>query len=172
MRGEPDEEYPNLDRCDYDSQALRFALSSKLFKGVSTNRFSPVHRHIAEFLGGRYLAAVIQDGLPARRVIALMEGEDGTVVTEMRGLSAWLAAHSRDARADLIGRDPIGLGLYGDIGGFSNEEKRALLESLKREGTRLGSLWSSATAFRGACYASDGARPEGNPDGSGPQQGL
>ena len=147
LRGEPDEEYPTRDRCDYDSQALGFALSTKLFKGVSTNRFSPVHRHIAEFLGGRYLAAVIQDGLPARRVIALMEGEDGTVVTEMRGLSAWLAAHSRDARADLIERDPIGVGLYGDIGEFSHKEKLALLESLQREGKRLGSVWWTAGAL-------------------------
>ena len=148
LRGETDEEYPAPDQCDYDSQVLRSALSTKLFKGVSSNRFTPVHRHVAEFLGGRHLTRVIEGGLPARRVISMMAGEDGTVVTELRGLSAWLAAHSRDARADLIERDPIGVGLYGDIGEFSNEEKRALLESLNREGSRLGQLWSSAAAFR------------------------
>ena len=147
MRGQPEEEYPALDQCDYDRQVLRLALATKLFKGASSNRFTPVHRHIAEFLGARHLAGVIKERLPARRVISLMAGEDGTVVTEMRGLSAWLAAHSRDARADLIERDPIGVGLYGDIGEFSNEEKRALLESLKRQGERLGSLWQSAPAF-------------------------
>ena len=154
LRGEPDEEYPAPDQCDYDRQTLRFALSTNLFKGVSNNCFSPVHRHIAEFLGARHLAGVIEDGLPARRVIALMVGEDGGVVTEMRGLSAWLAAHSRDARANLIERDPIGVGLYGDIGEFSLDEKRALLESLNREGERLGPLWQSATAF-GALAAPD-----------------
>ena len=74
--------------------------------GESGNRFTPVHRHIAEFLGARYLARIIHDGLPARRVIALITGEDGTVVTELRGLSAWLAAHCQDARADLIERIP------------------------------------------------------------------
>ena len=149
LRGEPDEEYPALDQCDFDSpEALRFALATKLFKGASSNRFTPVHRHVAEFLGARHLAKVIHGRLPARRVIAQMAGGDGTVVTEMRGLSAWLAAHSREARADLIERDPIGVGLYGDIGEFSNEEKRALLESLNREGSRLGPLWSSAAAFR------------------------
>ena len=148
LRGEPDEEYPAPDQCDYDRQTLRFALSTNLFKGVSNNCFSPVHRHIAEFLGARHLAKVIHGRLPASRVIALMTGEDDTVVTEMRGLSAWLAAHSREARADLIERDPIGVGLYGDVGEFSNEEKRALLESLNREGSRLGPLWSSAAAFR------------------------
>ena len=135
-------------RCEYDSpEALRSALFTKLFKATSNNRFTPIHRHVAEFLGARHLARVIQDRLPARRVVSMMAGEDGVVVTEMRGLSAWLAAHSRDARSDLIERDPIGVGLYGDIGEFSLEEKRALLESLKREGIRLGSLWQSAPAF-------------------------
>ena len=147
LRGEPDEEYSAVDQWDYDRQALRFALATKLFKGAYSNRFSPVHRHIAEFLGARHLAGVIEDGLPARRVIALMVGEDGGVVTEMRGLSAWLAAHSRDARTDLIERDPIGVGLYGDIGEFTDYEKRTLLESLNREGIRLGALGSSAAAF-------------------------
>ena len=147
LRGQPDEEYPALDQCDYDRQVLRLALATKLFMGVSSRRFSPVHRHIAEFLGARHLAKVIQGGLPARRVIAMVAGEDGTVVTEMRGLSAWLAAQSPQARADLIERDPIGVGLYGDIGVLSNEEKRALLESLNREGKRLGPLWQSAAAF-------------------------
>ena len=149
LRGEPDEEYPALDQCDYDSpEALRSALFTKLFTAATSGNLStPVHRHLAEFLGGRHLAAVIQNELPARRVISMMTGEDDTVVTEMRGLSAWLAAHSRDARADLIERDPIGVGLYGDIGEFSLNEKRALLDSLKREGARLDSVWRSAAAF-------------------------
>lgn len=147
LRGEPDEEHPALEECEYDSQLLRLALATKLFKGASSNRFTPVHRHIAEYLGARHLAGAIERDLPARRVIALMAGGDGTVVTEMRGLSAWLATHSRDARADLIERDPIGVGLYGDIGKYSNGEKRALLESLNREGSRLGPL-RTAAAFR------------------------
>ena len=151
LRGQPDEEYPALDLCDYDTpETLRSALATKLFKGISDNRFAPIHRHIAEFLGARHLAGVIKRGkrgLPARRVTALIVGEDGTVVTEMRGLSAWLAAHNKDARADLIERDPIGVGLYGDICDFSTDEKRALLESLDREASRLDSAWRMTSAF-------------------------
>ena len=148
LRGHSDEEYPTLDQCNYDSpEALRSALATKLFKGISDKRFAPVHRHIAEFLGARHLAEVINSGLPARRVIALIAGEDGTVVTEMRGLSAWLAAHCEDARADLIERDPIGVGLYGDIREFSTDEKRALLESLNREASRLNSAFLKTAAF-------------------------
>ncbi len=147
LHGEGDEEYLSLDECDYDVQVLRFALSTKLFKGVSSNRFAPVHRHVAEYLGGRHLAEVIENGLPACRVIAMMTGEDGTVVTEMRGLSAWLAALSCQIQEDLIQGDPVGVGLYGDIGQFTLDGKRALLQSLKREGARLDSVWTCAGSF-------------------------
>ena len=146
---EADEDYPALDECDSDSpKMLRAALATQLFKGAANNRFIPIHRHIAEFLGARHLSKVIGDGLPAQRVFALMTGEDGTVVTEMRGLSAWLAAHCSNARADLIKRDPIGVGLYGDIREFSPDEKRALLKALNREGSfRIDSSWGTASAF-------------------------
>ena len=145
---EADGDYPLLDVCKNGSpETLRGALSTKLFKSEHNSHFVPVHRHVAEFLGARNLAQVIAAGLPARRVLALMTGGDGIVVTEMRGLSAWLAAHCGNARADLIERDPIGVGLYGDIHEFSREEKRALLEALGREGSRIGSVFPTATAF-------------------------
>ena len=148
LRGQADEDYPALDQCDFDSlEMLRYALATKLFKSVSDNRFSPIHRHIAEFLGARHLAQIIERDLPARRVIALITGEDSTVVTEMRGLSAWLAAHCENARADLIERDPIGVGLYGDIREFFTDEKHALLKPLNREASRLDSVWRMTAAF-------------------------
>ena len=150
LSGQSDEDYPTLDQCVYNNhEVLRPALSTKLFKSASNNRFTPIHRHIAEFLGARWLAQIIGNGLPARRVLALMTGEDGTVVTEMRGISAWLAAHCQDARLDLIERDPIGVGLYGDIRGFSPDEKRALLKALNPEGFQLGSVFQKVSAFGG-----------------------
>ena len=145
---EANNDYPALDQCDSDCpEMLRPVLSTKLFKGESNNRFSPVHRHIAEFLGARHLAQLVDNGLPARRVLGLITGGDGTVVTEMRGLSAWLAAHCKNARADLIDLDPIGVGLYGDIRKFSLDEKRALLKVLNREAARLDSMGRTAAAF-------------------------
>ena len=146
--GQPNKDYPALEQCDHDSpEMLRPALSMKLFKGESNNRFSPVHRHIAEFLGARHLAQLVDKGLPALRALGLITGGDGTVVTEMRGLSAWFAAHCKDARSDLIKCDPIGVGLYGDVHGFASDEKRALLESLRRGTSRLDSVWRTAAAF-------------------------
>ena len=148
LRGQADEGSPDLNQYGYDSpEMLRHALATKLFRGVSNNHFAPVHRHIAEFLGARHLATVIKNELPTRRVVSLIAGKDGTVVTEMRGLSAWLAAHCPSARTYLIERDPIGVGLYGDIREFFPEDKRALLESLNREASRLDSVWNMTAAF-------------------------
>ena len=129
------------------------ALSSRLFAAVdgdssAAQHFAPAHRHIAEFLAGRYLAQRIRDGLPAARVIALITAGDGGVVTPHRGLSAWLAVHSKSARSELIDRDPIGVGLYGDIGGFSDAERRSLLRALVREGRRLDDIgYRNAAVF-------------------------
>ena len=111
------------------------ALSSRLFTGldVDDGRVAPVHRQIAEFLSARYLARLIEDGLPAGRVVQLITAGDGMVVTVFRGLSAWLAALCPTARPDLISRDPVGVGLYGDLSGFSVDDKSRLLVSLNRE---------------------------------------
>ena len=91
---------------------------------------------------------------------------DQRVVTVLRGLSAWLAAHSREARPLLIEADPIGVGLYGDIEGFSTDEKMHLLESLaafakqgplfgheRTDGRGSWHIGSAAQAFRSLATA-------------------
>ncbi|MDE0348952.1 MAG: hypothetical protein OXM56_04515 [Gammaproteobacteria bacterium] len=138
---------PAVDRCIPDDfEAARAAVASKLFTRDTRDRFVPLHRHVAEFLAGRYLAERVAQGLPVRRVLALMTGSDGSVVTQLRGLSAWLAAHCARARAELIERDPTGVALYGDLGRFSTQEKRSLLESLARITSR-DLPWSSIASF-------------------------
>ena len=154
-------DFPDLERCcdgANEPRSLRAALATKLFTARAADRFSPIHRHVAEFLGGRYLARLIEDdtqdvrgardGLPVRRVIALLAGGDGMIVTELRGLSAWLAAQCPPTRAPLIERDPIGVGLYGDVSRFSTEERGALLASLQVQGSRLAPAHRTAAAFR------------------------
>lgn len=164
IRSEESRDFPAFDRCEEEwnsipasdrggasrSALLRTALRTKLFRASSNGRFAPVHRHIAEFLAARYLAGLIRGresvcAPSAKRVLALIAGGDGIVVTQLRGLSAWLAAQSRDARRDLIERDPIGVGLYGDVSGFSTQEKRVLLQALERHASRLFSVpWTAA----------------------------
>ena len=138
---------PELARCTPDDfEAARQALTSKLFTRDTKGRSVPVHRHIAEFLAGRHLADLVERGLPLPRVLALMTGTDGDVVTQLRGLSAWLAAHCPRARRELIGRDPTGVALYGDLGTFSPQEKRSLLQSLAKM-TLRELPWSDVASF-------------------------
>ena len=117
------------DISDGDRPALLRALKSNLFSGRPDSSFVPPHRQLAEFLGARFLHARIDSGVPASRVLALMTGEDGVVVTELRGLSAWLAAFDKPSRLALIETDPVGIALYGDVGGFRSDEVENLLRA-------------------------------------------
>ena len=138
---EPEDGYVRMERVvPGDTRQSQAALSSRLFSSTTENRFAPSHRHIAEFIAARHIAGLIGEGLPAKRVLSLMTGADGTVVTELRGLSAWLAAHSRIARCHLIDCDPVGVCLYGDIYDFTPTEKVELLESLKKRTYSLNAL--------------------------------
>lgn len=117
---------------------LQAATGTRLFqRGDDEQRRVFVHRSIAEYLGARYLKERIDiGGLPVGRVIALLVGEDGGVVPELRGLAAWLAAHCRTAREALIDRDPLGIVLYGDVSAFTVEDKVRVLSAFKAEAER------------------------------------
>ena len=141
---ESDHEYPSLEQISgRDQKVLRHVLGTKLFESPSEGRATPVHRHVAEFLGGQYLAGLIETGLPVGRILALMTGDDGGVVSEMRGLSAWLTSHGKTDRMAIIERDPIGTVLYGDVRDFSIDEKRRLIHGLYRESQRNPWFFSS-----------------------------
>ena len=129
-----DQGFLGLDQVLEESRAiLHRCLQSGLFESPIQCRVVPVHRQIAEFLAARFLAGLVDEGLPVGRILALMTGHDGIVVSELRGLSAWLAAHSRTARAEVIAHDPLGTVLYGDISRFSPSDNLSLLNGLHRE---------------------------------------
>ena len=137
--GESDEEHLGLDEVSGDQsliRTLRHALGTRLFEFAGESQRVPAHRQIAEFLAARHLAKSVDAGLPVRRVLALMTGGDGGVVSELRGLSAWLAVHSKASRAEIVERDPLGTILYGDVREFSTDEKRRVLDCLERETER------------------------------------
>lgn len=129
------------DIADGDQQALRRAVKSNLFSVDPDGGFVPPHRQLAEFLGARFLQTRIDSGVPASRVLALMTGEDGVVVTELRGLSAWLAAFDRSSRRSLIRTDPVGIALYGDVQGFRGDEKESLLRAFAERADEIRA-WS------------------------------
>ncbi len=121
---------------DYGNFLLA-ALKTNLFQADGEQRRVPVHRSVAEFLGARYIAARVEHhGLPLGRLLALMTGEDGGVVADLRGLVAWLSVHYLSGRHLLIGRDPLGLVLYGDVRNFTPEEKNFVFAALKNEAQR------------------------------------
>ena len=119
-----------------DHQRARHVLGTKLFDCPDESRCTPVHRQISEFLAARFLAKRISQGLPIRRILALMTGYDGGIVSELRGLCAWLAARSQSGRAELIERDPLGVVLYGDVRTFSVGDKQRILGGIAREAKR------------------------------------
>ena len=131
---EENPEWAVLDRIPGEDRQLLFqVLRTKLFNSPVQGCSEPIHRQVAEFLAGRYLAELIKDGLPAERILALMVGHDGKPVTELRGLAAWLAAHSKDSRSAVVDRDPLGVVLYGDVAEFSTDEKRQILRCLEKD---------------------------------------
>ena len=151
--------FPVLDRCVEASECaagstaavrerLRRALATRLFTSPDGGLFSPVHRHVAEFLAARHVARRIEDGLPVRRVLALMTGGDGKVVTPLRGFAGWLAALCGypGVRRELIDRDPVGVALYGDARALPPAGKRRLLDALHREAPHLAEFPSASGA--------------------------
>ena len=135
LRETRDESFPYIDDLDYgDISLLTQVAQRNLFKASGEGRIEPFHRHIAEYLAAGYLANQIdKTGLPIGRVFSLITGEDGIVVSELRGLSAWLAARCISERRAVIERDPVGVVLYGDVRAFAVEDKLHLLDGLHRE---------------------------------------
>lgn len=134
-----DASHPSLEAIGIAlSPAVHQALKSRLFESAGhEERRAPAHRSIAEFLGARYLAQRIdRGGLPLGRVVALLVGDDGGVVADLRGLHAWLAVHSLAARPGGIARDPLGVVLHGDPRSFPTQDRRNLLAALGREAQR------------------------------------
>jgi hypothetical protein len=110
---------------------LDAALGSKVF--TMTNRVAePRHRSIAEYLGGRALAQCTQQGLPLKRVLALMQGQDGMPVNPLRGLWAWLAVHLPQERDHLVSLDPLGFVLNGDVAVLGLDERIGVLKALEK----------------------------------------
>ncbi len=142
--GNKDDNFIELNELTGIGWALQLeSLKTRLFEAPNSEFAIPLHRQIAEFLGARYLTELVENGLPTSRILALMSGYDGMVVTELRGLCAWLATHSPVARDLIIDRDSLGTVLYGDVSGFPVRVKQRILSKLEKVSQKDG--WSIAT---------------------------
>jgi hypothetical protein len=108
----------------------RAVVASKLFKSVGVGRAAPIHRVVAEFLGGRWLAAQANTSLSRRRLLAQFHG-GGAVPSSLRGLHAWLAFHSPHLSARVVAADPFGLLRYGETARLDAAQAAALLDALE-----------------------------------------
>lgn len=131
--GSHDDNFIELNELTGTGRALQLeSLKTRLFEAPSSEFAIPLHRQVAEYLGARYLAELVENGLPVNRILALMSGYDGMVVTELRGLCAWLATLCGTSREEIITRDPLGTVLYGDVAGFPSQDKERIIRELEK----------------------------------------
>ena len=104
------------------------ALATRLFRAEGEGRFSYVHRVLAEYLGARWLARCVDEGLPDERVNALF---GRGVPTALRGMHAWLARLGPGLAKRCIAADPWAVLRDGETGTLDLDRARALLAALK-----------------------------------------
>ena len=113
------------------------AAHTRLFAGIGSGRFVPVHANIAAFLAAQHLARLVDGQVPGGRILALLTGTDGLPPTPFRSLVAWLAVTSCTLRKTLIERDPVAALMYGDVRRFEPEERALLLKEIADDPSRL-----------------------------------
>ena len=118
---------------DYDAKKIEATCKTKLFKTAGKGNVEPVHRTVAEFLAGRWLAEQFKADprtiLPRRVMNSLTFGTE-IISPSLRGLHAWITSLDVSDRLQNIKRDPYGCLRYGDLSEFSNDDLIALLEDL------------------------------------------
>lgn len=108
-------------------------MRTRLFTPLMEDQFIPVHRTIAEYLAGRWIAQV-QD-LSEGRLFGLIHANGG-VPSAIRGLHAWLGCFSPKFARRCIDTDPFGILRFGDISDMPIQSTRYLLSALKQQAER------------------------------------
>lgn len=109
---------------------LNAVLDTRLFVAADADRFTYLHRSIAEFLGARWLARQCTSARQRRRLLRCVQA-DGGVPAALRGIHAWLAV-DHQMREQVIEADPMGFVEYGDPGLLSPSHAQLLLAALRR----------------------------------------
>ena len=138
-QSEASENYPRLaDMATDHMEHLELISKTRLFS-THEGHTEYSHRIFAEYLSAYYLSnKIIKKDLPVGRVLALMTGNDGGVVAELRGVYAWLTTLCHTDRAMLMQRDPLGVVLYGDVSLFSKEARLKLMHVLSSHAETKG----------------------------------
>lgn len=113
----------------YSRELILRVLKTKLF---SERRF--IHRTIAEYACAKFINSfLLQDsddaGVEKQRTIKLFV-QKGKIPTALRGTYAWLCSFSQDY--DFIDIDPYYQIIYGDCSSFNFEQKKAIINAIKK----------------------------------------
>jgi hypothetical protein len=123
--------FPSIYEFDGDLFAMKVATGRHVFKPAEKKRIEPKHRKIAEYMAARYLAARVREGLPLRRVMALMTGIDGGTPPDLRGVYAWLVTMLSGMADHVLVHDPYGAIIYGDARAWTPNTKKSALTALQ-----------------------------------------
>ena len=141
MRSNANDGYPFVgDMADGSPALLQLVARTRLF-ATHDGHSEYSHRIFAEYLSAYYLSnKIVQEALPVGRVLALITGADGGIVSGLRGIYAWIAALCHTERDKLMQRDPLGVVLYGDVSLFSKEGRLKLLHELSNHAEKAGNI--------------------------------
>lgn len=109
---------------------LNAVLDTRLFIASDADRFTYLHRSIAEYLAARWLASKCTRSRQRRRILHIFQGHGG-VPSALRGLHAWLAIEPSLTK-QVVQADPMGLIEYGDADNLSLSLARELLGTLRQ----------------------------------------
>lgn len=126
-----DESFPCIAELGQNIETVRLVAQRRLFKGAGPEQRMPLHRTIAEFLAANFLKHRISNGLPVGRVTSLLTGFDGGILSDLRGVYAWLVCLCPQCATSLIPVDPLGIVLYGDVAPLTPSTKKVILTNLQ-----------------------------------------
>lgn len=149
------ESFYSVYELDGDSRLYTEVLHRRLFHSHGNERVTPVHRTIAEYLAAIFFSETVKSNkLPIKRALALITGQDGGTLSDLRGVYAWISCLCLDHAELLIERDPLGVLLYGDASLLSTRLKCFALKCLHHateENPWLRSGHWSAKPLGGLC---------------------
>lgn len=148
-----DQRFPFIGDFQGNREALAISSRRRIFQTAGPSRIEPIHRTVAEYLAGQFLVERIRESLPLQRVLALITGNDGGTLSDLRGLYAWISCLLTEHAGALIPRDSLGIILYGDASALTLSTKQLILQSLselaKKNPWFRSESWSSKKPFGG-----------------------
>ena len=126
----------DLENLTYSIENIKAACKTKLFKSAgAVGRVEPVHRTVAEFLAGQWLADAFKAKprklSPARVINYLTSFGTGAIPPALYGLYAWIASLDDSNRCQNIKHNPYVCLRYGDLSRFSDRDLITFLKEFR-----------------------------------------